>query len=398
MEALITQAKQLASTTSETTRQQLIEQLRDLTYSLETEDDTMQRLLYRQLEIVMIRVSEDLQLFELLSSTQNSMTVEELSQKTGAAPVLLGRVLRYLASMKLIKETGKNQYTSTKITKTLAVSGNKAGVYHQYNLIGPIWADLPNYLARHNYQDMTDSNDTCWHSANKTDEHIFSWVGRHPDVAANFGKWMARYMQGQKTWLDIFPFEKEVGSWKPTNGEDVLLVNVGGNFGPLLEGLKAKIAGIESRIILQELPKDSNLRSGQDQPHDGDAAAAREKPAVETTVHDIYTPQPVKSAKFYYIRSVFHDFQDEKCSSILRNIVPAMGTESVILIDEKIFPDSNVNWKMAQIDISMMACFASIERTEAMWDALLDSIGLKVIRKYLYQPEFYDGVLVVERK
>ncbi|EDN91299.1 hypothetical protein SS1G_00702 [Sclerotinia sclerotiorum 1980 UF-70] len=360
MEALITQAKQLASTTSETTRQQLIEQLRDLTYSLETEDDTMQRLLYRQLEIVMIRVSEDLQLFELLSSTQNSMTVEELSQKTGAAPVLLGRVLRYLASMKLIKETGKNQYTSTKITKTLAVSGNKA--------------------------------------ANKTDEHIFSWVGRHPDVAANFGKWMARYMQGQKTWLDIFPFEKEVGSWKPTNGEDVLLVNVGGNFGPLLEGLKAKIAGIESRIILQELPKDSNLRSGQDQPHDGDAAAAREKPAVETTVHDIYTPQPVKSAKFYYIRSVFHDFQDEKCSSILRNIVPAMGTESVILIDEKIFPDSNVNWKMAQIDISMMACFASIERTEAMWDALLDSIGLKVIRKYLYQPEFYDGVLVVERK
>lgn len=156
-----------------------------------------------------------------------------------------------------------------------------------------MWADLPDYLAKHKYQDITDSNDTCWHSANKTDENIFSWVGRHPDVAANFGKWMAQYMQGQKTLLDTFPFEKEVGDWKPKNGDDVLLVDVGGNVGPLLDGLKAKISGIEGRIILQELPKDTNLRSGQDQPHDVDAAA--EKPAVETTVHDIHTPQPIKS-------------------------------------------------------------------------------------------------------
>ncbi|PQE17125.1 O-methyl transferase B protein [Rutstroemia sp. NJR-2017a BBW] len=396
MDALIPQVKQLAEKADESTRRQLIDQLHELAYSLESSDDTMQRLTYRQLEIVMIRVGEDLKVFELLASSESPLTVEKLSKETGAAPTLLGRILRYLASMKLIKETGKDQYTSTNITKTLAVEGNKAGVYHQFNLVGPMWADLPNYLSNHEYRDMTDSNDTCWHSANKTDEHIFSWVGRHPEVAANFGKWMAQYMQGQKIWLDTFPIDKEVGSWKPKNGEDVLLVDVGGNIGPLLDALKAKIAGIEGRVILQEPPKDSNLRSGQDQPHKPDTAAA--KPAVETTVHDMHTPQPVKNAKFYYIRSVFHDFPDDKCRSILGNIVPAMGEDSVILIDEKIFPDSNVNWKMAQIDISMMACFASIERTEAMWGTLLDSVGLKAVRKYLYQPEFYDGVLVVERK
>lgn len=79
----------------------------------------------------MIRVGEDLKLFELLASSENSRTVDELSKETGAAPVFLGRVLRYLASMKLIKETGKDQYTSTNVTKTLAVPGNTAGVYHQ---------------------------------------------------------------------------------------------------------------------------------------------------------------------------------------------------------------------------------------------------------------------------
>jgi demethylsterigmatocystin 6-O-methyltransferase len=80
----------------------------------------------------MIRVGEDLKLFELLASSESPLTVEELSKETGAASTLLGRILRYLASMKLIKETGKDQYTSTNITKTLAVEGNKAGVYHQY--------------------------------------------------------------------------------------------------------------------------------------------------------------------------------------------------------------------------------------------------------------------------
>ncbi|KAF7891555.1 uncharacterized protein EAF02_001880 [Botrytis sinoallii] len=157
---------------------------------------------------------------------------------------------------------------------------------------------------------------------------------------------MAQYMQGQKTCLDTFPLDKEMCGWKPTSGEDVLLVDVCGNIGPLLDELKAKTAGIENRII--------TLRSGQDQRRDTYAAA--EKPAVQITVHDTNTPQSFKTK-----------------------------------LNEKIFPDSNVNWQMTQIGISMMACPASLERTEAMWGAFLDSVGLNVVRKYFYQPEFCDG-------
>ncbi|RAL60713.1 hypothetical protein DID88_009819 [Monilinia fructigena] len=233
MDTLITQVKQVAENAGEVIYQQLIDQLREFTHCLESDHhDIMQRLIYRQMETVMIRVGEDLKL--------------------------------------------------------------EAGFWLLY-------------------QDIFDSNDICWHSTNQTDEQLFSWVRRHPDVAANFGKWMAQYMQGQKTCLDTFPLEKEVGGWRPTIGEDVPLVNFGGKDSPLLDGLRAKVAGIEGRIILQELPKDSNLRSGQNQPHDANAAA--EKPAAENTFH----------AKFYYIRSVFHDFQDDKCRSILSNILPTMG-------------------------------------------------------------------------
>ena len=46
MEAIIEQAKRLAGKVSEQERKKLIDALRDLSYSLETPDDTMQRIMY----------------------------------------------------------------------------------------------------------------------------------------------------------------------------------------------------------------------------------------------------------------------------------------------------------------------------------------------------------------
>lgn len=75
---------------------------------------------------------------------------------------------------------------------------------------------------------------------------------------------MGEYMKGMRIWLDAFPLEKEVEGWKSMRGDDVLLVDVGGNLGPMIEGLKTKVfkANIVGRHILQELPQRSNLRSG----------------------------------------------------------------------------------------------------------------------------------------
>ncbi len=44
--------------------------------------------------------------------------------------ILLGRVLRYLASTGIIKEDAKDTYTANNITKTLAIEGNQSGIYH----------------------------------------------------------------------------------------------------------------------------------------------------------------------------------------------------------------------------------------------------------------------------
>jgi len=148
MESIISKAKELALGANEAGRVQLLNQLRELTYSLESEDDIMQRLMYRvsyykhciievsnltlnqQLEIVVVKIGIDLKVFELVAASHSSVTLDHLQKETGAAKVLLGRILRYLASFNLIQETGVDSFASTNATKALANPANQAGIIH----------------------------------------------------------------------------------------------------------------------------------------------------------------------------------------------------------------------------------------------------------------------------
>ena len=58
-----------------------------------------------------------------------------------------------------------------------------------------------------------------------------------------------------------------------------------------------------------------------------------------------------------------HDHPDEKCIVILQNIMKSMGPSSVILIDYIILPTQSVHWRATQIDMTMMASLAAMERT-----------------------------------
>ena len=72
-----------------------------------------------------------------------------------------------------------------------------------------------------------------------------------------------------------------------------------------------------------------------------------------------------------------------------------MGPESILLVDELVFPESNVNYIAASIDMTMLSAFASMERTEAQWRDMFDQVGLELIRTYVYYPEGYESVMDV---
>ena len=56
MEALMDQAKHLADTVSEQERKKLIDGFRDLSYSIETPYDTMQRIMYMVSELIYVAI------------------------------------------------------------------------------------------------------------------------------------------------------------------------------------------------------------------------------------------------------------------------------------------------------------------------------------------------------
>lgn len=99
-------------------------------------------------------------------------------------------------------------------------------------------------------------------------------------------------------------------------------------------------------------------------------------------------------AKFYYMRNILHDYPDDKCRTILRNTMMAMGKDSKIIIDEMVLPDSNVSWQATQVDLTMFCRHAAMERTQTQWQTLLDSVGLEIENTYVYTAEVHESVLV----
>lgn len=104
-------------------------------------------------------------------------------------------------------------------------------------------------------------------------------------------------------------------------------------------------------------------------------------------------------AKYYYLRNVLHNYPDEKCRAILRNLVDAMDkASSVILIDEMVLPNFGAPWQATQLDITMMSALAATERTKKQWVELLQSADLMVSEMYPYTKSLQDTLIAVVPK
>ena len=118
MDVLITQLKNAAIKADATGRKKVIDTLRELTYSLESSEDTMQRIMFlvsflssfpdivaatnsrapQNLQIASVRIGINLKLFETLAGSVDPMTLDQLIAKTGADSVLLGKSWLRMAS------------------------------------------------------------------------------------------------------------------------------------------------------------------------------------------------------------------------------------------------------------------------------------------------------------
>ncbi|WP_160137324.1 methyltransferase [Chryseobacterium sp. c4a] len=88
------------------------------------------------------------------------------------------------------------------------------------------------------------------------------------------------------------------------------------------------------------------------------------------------------NADLYTMKWILHDWNDEECIQILKNIYQAMPKGGKLLIIEAVIPDDSQNKPhIAKLqDIIMMACLTGKERTLNEFKLLIENAGLRFNR------------------
>lgn len=60
---------------------------------------------------------------------------------------------------------------------------------------------------------------------------------------------------------------------------------------------------------------------------------------VTFMAHDFLTEQPVKNADVFLFRWVLHNWSDTYCIRILRNLIPALKKDAIILVNDNVLPE-----------------------------------------------------------
>lgn len=100
----------------------------------------------------------------------------------------------------------------------------------------------------------------------------------------------------------------------------------------------------------------------------------------------------------YYLRNILHDHADLPCLQILRNIVPAMDSNSEIWIDEVVVSDMGATEAQVNWDWTMVAAVAGMERSRSQWERLLEEAGLAIRKIWTVDAGRGEGVIVAVPK
>ena len=248
----------------------------------------------------------------------------------------------------------------------------------------PAVARLPEYFEERGYQNPGDAYDGVFQYAHNTKQHRFDWTASRPrdQKAFNVLMTMARRNESAR-WFDYFPVDEKL---RVEDASGVAIVDIGGGVGHDLIALQKAHPALQGKFVLEDLSVV--------------VSSVKELPqGIEALAHDMFTPQPVKSAKAYFLRNVLHDWPDKQASIVLKHICEAMDAHSLLLISEALMPEENVPYYNVVADFSMMVNYASLDRTEAQFKQLIEACGFELVK--VWKPEMFrtgNAVLFEARK
>lgn len=314
-----------------------------------------------------IRVAIDLKVFENIASKQGPTSLSDLAQETGADPSLLKRIIRLVSALGFVKQIDSTSWEATPQTYAFTVPALRDWMIAHFDKRMEIWGRFPAWLEKHDYKTSWASDEDniavevfgsdCW-----------TFFEQNPKDSVIFDSAMSLQENFPPEMRAPYPmFESAAGLDVEANG--VALVDVGGGAGQAIGHIRKTYPNIPGRFVLQDLSKSiESLPVGR-----------AEELGFEPMVHNFFEPQPVKGAKYYHLRRVLHDWNDETCLKILAPTKAAMDTKSSrLLIHDFVLSDVNCGPMEASVDLMMMTVCDGKERTEADWQELLGKAGFKI--------------------
>ncbi|KAK8085695.1 hypothetical protein PG997_006966 [Apiospora hydei] len=327
-----------------------------------------------------IRLGLDIHLFEALQGDDDgnemvaprSQSTSTIAKRTDPKtdPALVGRMLRQLASMGTVRETGPDAFAPTPFARALTRENFRDTVLFIQDDYQPCLSQWPDFFRQNQYALPASSLETPFTYATGCfgQMNYFEYFGRcAPRMGKRFAAMMDVWSRDRPKWFQdgYYPVRERLVEGAASGEEDreeVFLVDVGGPA--------------------------------------GDRADRRSGARIEKMGHDFLNEQPIKDvdigARAYYLHSIIQDWDDETNIRILRSLVPAMRKGySKILINDYVVPDEGAHWLQTSLDCNLMSTLGARHRTEAEMRRMIDGAGLTV-KEIFRHPLSLDCVVEIE--
>lgn len=280
-------------------------------------------------------------------------TVDGLATRTGTHAPSLYRLLRALTGAGFVTHDGNGHYGLTPVSETL-----------RSDVAASTRAFAISELSEDHYKawgDLMYSVET----GNIAFDHVygvpvFEHYAANPETNMLFAESM--------TNLSAFvtPSVLEVYDFTPFK----LAVDVGGGQGALLSAILKSAPGLKGMVT--DMP--SVIES---------AGPYLKAQGVEDRCGscpcDFFKSVP-EGGDLYLTKWILHDWNDEQCETILRNIHTAMVPGGTFLSIDSVVPDSDENSPAKFMDLNMMVMVGGRERTASEFKALFERSGFELTR------------------
>ncbi len=303
-----------------------------------------------------IYVAARLGLAELLCDGPKSL--DELAEATGAERSALGRLLTALSTVGICARSGSDRYAVTEIGAAL----NGAA---EHSFKG--WAIFEGELLSKSWNGMLDSIMT-----GKTNAQLqgvansFDLMARNPANVGIFNVAMAE--------LTRLVTPEILGAYD--FGRIASLMDVGGGSGELIGAVASQYPDI--RGIVFDLPRCAETAN-----HHLQRAGVSHRASF--VAGDFFEAVPTLAGAII-LKSIIHDWSDERSAVILRNCCRALPGDGTLLLVERMMPDSpgtsDQDRAHAMSDLNMLRGPGGLERTEQQYRRLLQESGFELSAVY----------------